>query len=54
MGHFDTVFFCVHEMLKKSHMTWFFRDVKGNQDDITSIVNIDILGQLNMIADVYA
>ena len=35
-------------------VAWSFRHVKGHQDDLTNIANIDIWGQLNMVADVYA
>ena len=53
MGHFD-ISTCLHELLKQNTLTWSFRHVKGHQDDMTNIANIDIWGQLNMVADVYA
>ena len=53
IGHFDMVS-CLHEILKQSPLSWNFRHVKGHQDDITTIANIDIWGQLNMIADIHA
>ena len=53
MGHFD-ISSCLHQLLRNSNLTWKFRHVKGHQDDIQDITNIDIWGQLNMVADIYA
>ena len=53
MGHFDIVS-CLHQLLRQSPLTWSFRHVYGHQDNIMNISDMDIWGQLNMVADAYA
>ena len=53
IGHFDMVT-CLHQLLRNSNITWTFRHVKGHQDKNMNIADIDIWGQLNMVADSYA
>ena len=53
MGHFD-IASCLHQLLQHSTITWKFRHVYGHQDESTNIQDIDIWGQLNMVADTYA
>ncbi len=53
ISHFDLVS-TMHKLIQKSQLQWKFRHVKGHQDDNINIENIDILGQLNMVADANA
>ena len=53
IGHFDMTS-CLHQLLRQSPLDWKFRHVKGHQDETTNIADIDIWGQLNMVADAYA
>ena len=53
MGHYDMAS-CLHQLLRRSTLQWTFRHVKGHQDDNKATADIDIWGQLNMVADAYA
>ena len=53
MGHYD-LSSCLHQLLRNSPLQWQFRHVKGHQDKDQAIEDIDIWGQLNMVADAYA
>ena len=53
IGHYDMVT-CLHQLLRNSNISWNFRHVKGHQDKDMNIDDIDIWGQLNMVADSYA
>ena len=53
IGHYD-VASCLHQLLQQSKVQWTFRHVYGHQDNTMNIDDIDIWGQLNMVADAYA
>ena len=53
MGHFD-LSSCLHQLLRQSPLQWQFQHVYGHQDKSKNIADIDIWGQLKMVADTYA
>jgi len=53
IGHFDMAS-CLHQLLLRAPIQWNFRHVKGHQDDIKNKVDIDVWGELNILADAYA
>ena len=53
MGHFHMTS-CLHQLLSKSKLLWKFRHVRGHQDNLMEIDDLDIWEKLNMVADAYA
>lgn len=53
IGHFDIVTI-LHQEIRNSTLQWSFRHVKGHQDDVKHLSDIDLWGRLNMEVDLHA